>query len=103
MKRITATGVVYGNCWGGGQCGFKTQKIKGGTLKEVKDTAIRMFKDGSLDSGMGYESLNGAVFEAKIETIKIIDGEEYINTKYTVFTVGKTTKFQREQIYYQWR
>jgi len=99
MKRITVNGIVYGNCWDGGQCGFKARKIEGGTLKEVKNTAKRMLEDGSLDSGMGYESLNGAVLEAKIETIKMIDGEEYINTKYQIFTVGKTTEYQREQIY----
>ena len=98
MKRITVSGLVYGNCWGGGQCGFKASKIEGDTLKEVKAKAKRMLEDGNLDSGMGYESLNGAVLEAKIETIKMIDGEEYINTKYEIFTVGKTTKFQREQI-----
>jgi hypothetical protein len=103
MKRITVTGIVYGNCWGGGQCGFKARKIEGGTLKEVKAEAQRMLENGSLDSGMGYESLNGAVLEAKIETIKMIDGEEYINTKYLVFTVGKTTEFQREQSYNQQR
>jgi len=101
MKRITVTGIVYGNCWGGGQCGFKTCKIEGNTLKEVKAEAKRMFENGSLDSGMGFESLNGAVLEAKIETIKMINGEEYINTKYQVFTVGKTTEFQREQMYTQ--
>jgi hypothetical protein len=102
-KRITVTGIVYGNCWGGGQSGFKARKIEGDTLKEVKDEAKRMLEDGSLDSGMGFESLNGAVLEAKIKTIKMINGEEYINTKHLIFTIGKTTKFQREQIYNQQR
>jgi hypothetical protein len=82
---------------------LKPAKSRGGTLKEVKAEAQRMLENGSLDSGMGYESLNGAVLEAKIETIKMIDGEEYINTKYLVFTVGKTTEFQREQSYNQQR
>ena len=103
MKRITVTGTVYGNCWDGGQCGFKARKIEGDTLKEVKDEAKRMLEDGSLDPGMGFESLNGAVLEAKIKTIKMINGEEYINTQHLIFTVGKTTKFQREQIYNQQR
>jgi hypothetical protein len=98
MKRITTRGIVYGNCWGGGQCGFKAHKITGGTLKAVKAKARRMFQDGSLDSGMGFESLNGAILEAKHETIKMIKGEEYINTKYHTFSVGKTSSFQRDQI-----
>jgi len=97
MKRITVTGIVYGNCWDGRQCGFKAREIKGGTLKEVKATANRMFENGSLDSGMGFESLTGAVLEAKILTIKIINGEEYVNTKYQTITIGKVTEFQREQ------
>ena len=100
MKRITVTGYVFGNCWGGGTCGFKARKITGGTLKEVKAEAKRMFEDGSLDSGMGFESLNGAILEAKIETFKRINGEVYVNTKYQNFTVGKTTEYQREQILY---
>ena len=104
-KRITVTGIVFGNCWGGGQGGFKAKKITGGTLKEVRAEAKRKLEDGSLDgsldSGMGFESLNGAVLEAKVETIKMIDGEEYVNTKYQIFSIGKTTEFQREQIYAQ--
>ena len=58
-----------------------------------------MLKDGSLDSGMGYESVYGAVLRAKIEDIKIIDDKEYINTSYQILTIGKVSRHEREAIH----
>lgn len=91
-QQYTATGIVWGNCWGGGKCGYAAEKITGDTLGEVKAEAERMLKDGSLDSGMGFESLYAATLNVKIETIKEIDGKEFIHTDYTVLYLGAVTE-----------
>ena len=98
MKRISTTGFVFGNCWGGGTCGYNARHINGTVLKEVKATALNMLEDGSLDSGMGYESLYGAILKAKIEDIRIINGREFVCTRYKVFSVGKLSRQEREHI-----
>jgi hypothetical protein len=94
--RVTTSGFVFGNCWGGGTCGYKAKTIEGSSLKEVKASAKVMLESGSLDGGMGYESLYGAYLLAKIETIKVIDEKEFIHTEYVPFKIGKVSKKERE-------
>jgi len=53
-------------------------------MKKANDSLI----DGSLDSGMGYESLIGAILDiTKITTI-VIDDKEFINKEYSIKTIG---------------
>jgi hypothetical protein len=99
MRRVTLNGYVFGNCWGGGTCGYKTKEVVGDTIKEAKEKATIMLKDGSLDSGMGFESLYGAIFQAKVEDIKIIDEKEYIHTEYQILSIGKLSMHERKAIH----
>ena len=99
MKRVTLNGYVFGNCWGGGTCGYKATEVVGDTIKEAKEKATQMLNIGSLDSGMGFESLYGAIFRAKVEDIKIIDEKEYIHTEYQILSIGKVAKHEREHIF----
>jgi hypothetical protein len=92
MKKYSSTGIVWGNCWGGGQSGYTTRKIYGNSLKDLRKKAETMLSDGSLDSGMGYESLIGAILCVKIEDVKTIKGKEYINTTYRELCVGKLSR-----------
>ena len=74
-----SSGLVLGNCWGGGQCTFEATKLRGfdsedSLFKEIE----KRLKDGSLDSGMGYVNLIGAALD--IEEIETI---EYNNKRYT--------------------
>jgi hypothetical protein len=99
MKRVTLNGYVFGNCWGGGTCGYKTKEVVGDSLISAREKATLMLKDGSLDSGMGFESLYGAIFQAKIEDIMIIEDREYIYTEYETISIGKLSKNEKEAIY----
>lgn len=86
--RFTAKGIVWGNCWGGGKCGFASKVVSGQSYDEIKKTANNMLKDGSLDNGMGFESLYAATLSVKVENTKIIDDKEYINTSYDTLFIG---------------
>jgi hypothetical protein len=86
--RYTAKGIVFGNYWGGGKGGYATKRVNGNTLEELLSKAKEMLDDGSLDDGMGYESLIGALLDVSIITTVIIDGKEFTNTEIETHFIG---------------
>ena len=90
-----STGLVYGNCWGGGRGAYKARCLKADTKEKLIEEAKRGL-DGSLDSGMGYESLIGAMLEICKITIIEIDGREFVNKEYDIETVGNLTEDEEE-------
>jgi len=69
MKTYQLKGIVYGKFWGGGFGGYPARKLEAKTRAGIISRAKKML-DGSLDSGMGFEYLKGALLEIKeIETI----------------------------------
>lgn len=88
--KYKSTGYVFGNYWGGGQSSYSAKKLESNKLADL----IKQAKDGlngSLDSGMGYESLICAMLIiTKTTTIKIND-KYYHNKKIIVRYVGKIT------------
>ena len=77
MKTYTAKGYVVGNCWGGGRCGYASRGVEAKTLKKLNEKINSSIEDGTLDSGMGYESVIGAVM-----LIKTIDTISHNNKKF---------------------
>ncbi|MBW1973787.1 MAG: hypothetical protein JRI44_13275 [Deltaproteobacteria bacterium] len=70
MKKYQSTGVVYGKLWGGGFGGYPARKLESKTKTGLIKKAEKML-DGSLDSGMGFEYLKGALLSIEeIETIR---------------------------------
>lgn len=92
MKRYSAKGFVYGNNWGGGHCGYPSRFLCASSFKEIKEQAIKGVEDGSLNSGMGLESLIGAVLQLIICDVKIINKKEYTHTTKRFLIVGKVSK-----------
>lgn len=94
--KYIATGYVYGKYWGGGEGAYKSTKVEATTEEKLIEEATKMLDSGALDSGMGYESLLGAVLN--IEHIKYIekDGDIYSNSDYFSTTIGKLTEKQEE-------
>ena len=89
MKKYICRSIVYGNCWGGGQVGYKGELITGNTREEVLKEANERLKDGSLDSGMGFESLVGALCEIEeIETI-IVERNEFKHSEFERHEIGE--------------
>ena len=65
------TGLVYGNLWGGGMGAYNSKVLEGNDYKKLIKKANEMLNDGSLDSGMCFDSLKGALLV--IETIETIE------------------------------
>lgn len=96
--KFESNGVVLGNYWGGGSGAYPARKFKADSLEEITKLNYDALKDGSLDSGMGYESLKGAVIEVtKIEVIEI-DGREFTNREYSELLIGTLTEDERDSL-----
>jgi hypothetical protein len=70
--RYEASGIVAGNCWGGGVGYYDARSIESNSYKDLINQIKSSLKDGSLDAGMGFEKLIKAEIRiTKITEIKI--------------------------------
>jgi hypothetical protein len=91
------SGVVLGNYWGGGRGAYASIKeTEFDSIEKLLLSAEEHLKDGSLDSGMGYESLIGALLI--IETVKSVTiGEDtFINNTEETTLIGDLTEEQQD-------
>jgi len=79
--KYIAKGYVYGNCWGGGRGAYSSEVLEGNTREEIEAQIMEGIKTGSLDSGMGYESLIGAIMGITKNITIEVGGEEYTRTE----------------------
>lgn len=89
-KTITyhATGHCYGGLWGGGNGAYQARKFSANT-KEALDKKINdAISDGSIDSGMGFESMLGAIMHVETKTIIEVEGKEFKNSEYELEFYG---------------
>jgi len=91
-KKFTFTGVVLGNHWGGGKGSYPSTEFIASSEEEGIEKAEKMLEEGSLDSGMGYESLIGALLDIKETTTIEIDGKEFYNDQYNSMFIGNLTE-----------
>lgn len=96
MKTYTASGLVYGKYWGGGSGAYKASSLEAKTIKGILSQARTDLKTGALDSGMGYESLTGALLNIEIKDTIIIKDKTYINTEYKQVFIGKLTAKEKD-------
>jgi hypothetical protein len=95
--RYSAKGVVYGYTWGGGEGSYPSKTIEADTLEDLNLQIENGIFDKSLDSGMGYETIAGAIVDITIFTTIVIDGDIYTNKKYdTLYFTKQLTKKQEE-------
>lgn len=88
-RKYKSRGIVLGNCWGGGQCSYQAKTIETDTREELIKIAKEQLEDGSLDSGMGYESLVGAILEIEERETQSIDGKDFYRDTYELSTIGE--------------
>lgn len=88
-KTYSSTGFVYGKLWGGGEGAYPAVELRDYTSfsKLLKDARLRL-SDGSLDSGMGYEKLLGALLTIKTEEKVVIGDKTYTHTDYDGVMIG---------------
>ena len=98
MITYKATGIVLGNCWGGGVCGYAANTIKATNRASLDQQIKNGLADNSLDSGMGFESLIGAVMLINKIDSREIDGKIFIAHDYENDFFGDITPEQEETL-----
>lgn len=99
-----STGLVFGNFWGGGRGSYPARQLHAETLEDLVKQATDGL-NGSLDSGMGYERLLGAVLFITKKTIITMNEKPFCNKESLepVF-IGELTDEEKdfliEQAYY---
>ena len=105
-KTYRASGNVWGALWGGGEGGYSARPIASDNRKELIKTAEKMLEDGSLDSGMGFECLLGAVLDVEtVETLTLKNsgsqtrGKQYSRSEHELIEIGKLSEAAAEVLY----
>ena len=92
-----AEGRVLGNFWGGGKGSYKARQFVSKTsIDDLIETLNKALKDGSLDSGMGYESLIGAVLIITKQSIIEYESKTYKNYEDETVFIGNLTDKETE-------
>ena len=99
MEKIVtykSTGIVLGNYWGGGQGSYEARSFNSDSLGELIELNQKALDNGSLDSGMGYESLICALLTIQTITTIEFEGKDFINIEYDTQCIGDMTNEQLE-------
>jgi hypothetical protein len=91
-----AKGYVYGIFWGGGEGTYPSNTITSTDIDDLREQIMNGIQYGSLDSGMGYQRLIGAIMEITILTDIVIDDKVYTNKDYQTEFFGDLTESQQE-------
>jgi hypothetical protein len=90
-----STGLVYGKYWGGGEGAYQAKYLKSNSKEDLIEQAEKGL-DGSLDAGMGYESLIGALLNIETISTVIIDGIDFDNSETELVFIGKLSEQQQD-------
>lgn len=74
--------------WGGGAGFYKARSYSAPTMEELKELINKALDNGSIDSGMGYESLIGATMNICTKTQIFVEDKWFTNTEYQVEHFG---------------
>jgi len=95
-KTYKAKGLCYGRYWGGGSGSYRAENYSSKSLEQLESDILQGIKDGSIDSGMGYEKVIGAVMDIEtIETVTI-DGKEFVHSEYETELYGDLSEDEQE-------
>jgi hypothetical protein len=100
--KFKSSGYVYGFLWGGGKGAYPARELQADTKKDLLKQANEGL-NGSLDSGMGYESLIGALLEITTITTVEIEGKPFTNEERDIEFIGKLSDKDKDflmDIYY---
>lgn len=95
-KYYYLTGLVYGKNWGGGYGAYPARKLQDKTEQGLLKQAKQALKDGSLDSGMGFESLKGALLTIEEYQTITIEGKQYHRSEFSDEFIGELTDKEQD-------
>jgi len=98
MLTYKANGMVLGKLWGGGIGGYPAEILTADNLTELDKQIERGIEDGSLDGGMGFESLIGAMMSIETIDSRTIDGKKFIASEIEIKVYGYITEKQEEML-----
>ncbi len=93
--RYKSKGVVLGNLWGGGTGAYPATHLEAPSKEKLIEIGFKALRDKSLDSGMGFESLKGALLRITVVTTKIIDGKTFTNEEKENAFIGNLTEDEK--------
>jgi len=96
MIKYKANGIVLGNCWGGGIGGYPAKKFIADSKKNLDKRINAGIADGSIDSGMGFESIIGAMMCVETVDERTIDGKLFIAVDEVIQSYGDLSEEQEE-------
>ena len=91
-EQVIAKGVIYGNYWGGGSGSYPSINFYGETIEEIELKANKALEDGSIDSGMGFESIKMALLYVTTITSIEIKGHTFSHEEETTLMIGDITE-----------
>jgi len=91
-----AKGLVYGFLRSGQLGAYPTKTIVAGTREELLKLAGEKLQDGSIDAGMGFESLEGALLNITETTAVKIDGKVFYNENIEQEFIGNLTEEEKD-------
>lgn len=94
--KYIAKGFVYGLLWGGGEGTYPSRTIVSSSMSDLTEKIMKGIDDGSLDGGMGYQRLIGALMEITVRTTIVIGDDDYVNQKCTIQFYGDLSENQQE-------
>jgi hypothetical protein len=98
----SAEGVVQGNLWMGGKAYYAAKKVSGDSLPELHKKVAEGVDSGTLDSGMGFNGLNGAFMAVTKKTKAKIKGKEFLNEEVVEpIVVGDIDEGEAADAYYR--
>lgn len=97
--RYKATGYCIGNAWGGGRIAYQSVEYKADTMEELKVKVDKGIENGSIDSGMGFESVVGALMFVTKEKSILIGTDTYVNFTYSHEVYGDVTEEEIEVLF----
>jgi hypothetical protein len=95
--KFESTGLVFGNYWGrGGKGSYPARKLYAETKSDIIEQAEKGLADGSLDSGMGYESLIGALLVITEITTINLKGKNYVHKEDDIIFIGDLSEDEQD-------
>ena len=91
---FASRGLVLGRLYLGGEGAYKAKTLKANTKKELLEKATDMLLDGSLDGGMGFDGLIGAMLEITTITTFIVNDKSFRNEEREDVFIGNLTAEQ---------
>lgn len=91
-----AKGVCLGKLWGGGEGAYTTEKYTNSSLSKLKTEIEKGIGNSTIDSGMGFESMIGALMIVTTIRTKTINGKNYTNKENENMFFGDLTEEQQD-------